>query len=111
MNIFSRIKPNYFRQLYYFVQLKRHQWLNKKDLIKIQEKKLRVLINHAYQDVPFYQDLFNSVGIKPKDIKGLKDLQKLPILTKDIVRNNYPDRIVSKGLNIAKCHSQSTTGG
>jgi phenylacetate-CoA ligase len=91
MKIFPKLEPRYFRQLYYLAQLKRHQWLKEKDLIKIQEKRLKALINHAYHDVPFYHDLFDSEGIKPKDINCVKDLQKIPILTKEIVRKNYPE--------------------
>jgi phenylacetate-CoA ligase len=68
------------------------------------------MINHAYYKVPFYHDLFDSKGIKPQDINCVKDLQKLPILTKEIVRKNYPDKIVTKGLDITKCHNASTTG-
>ena len=110
MNIFSKLKLRYFRQLYYFAQLKKHQWLKERDLIKIQEKKLRALIKHAYENVPYYHHLFDSVGIKPQNIQRLKDLQKIPILSKINIRKNYPDKIITKGTDITKCHTVSTTG-
>ncbi len=110
MNIFPTPNPRYFRQLYYLSQFKKHQWLKEEYLIRIQEKRLRALIKHAYHNVPFYNDLLDSEGIKPEDINSVKDLQKIPILTKESVRKNYPDKIVTKGVNIAKCHNSSTTG-
>lgn len=110
MNIFLGVKLKYFRQIYYFTQLKRHQWLEEKDLIGIQEIKLRALINHAYQNVPFYRDLFNSVGVKPKDINSVNDLQKIPIISKEDIRKNYPNKILAKELDISNCLIRSTTG-
>jgi phenylacetate-CoA ligase len=88
----------------------RHQWLKEKDLISIQEKRLRALINHAYKNVLFYHDLFDSVGVKPQDFKSIKDLQKIPILTKEVIRNNYPEKILAKDVNIKNCFTKSTTG-
>ena len=110
MHIFPKPKLRYFRILYYFSQFKRHQWLKEKYQLRIQEKRLRSLINHAYHNVPFYNDLFDSVGVKPQHIKTVKDLPNLPVLTKEDVRKNYPDKIITRGIDIEKCHTRSTTG-
>lgn len=76
----------YFRQLYYLSQLKRHQWLEEEELKKVQEKKLSALIKHAYQNVRYYRNLFDSIGIEPQDIRTVRDLQKIPILTKKNIK-------------------------
>ena len=110
MNLLPMLKHNYVNQLYYLAKLKKQQWLTEEKLIKIQEKKLIALINHAYHNVPFYHDLFESVGVKPKDVNSLANLQKVPILTKDIIRKNYPDKIVATGVDIRNCFIKSTTG-
>jgi len=110
MDIFPKPKLSYFYRLYYIAQLKRHQWLDEKDLTEIQNRKLRKLINHAYHHVPFYHDLFDSSGLRPSDVSCVKDLQKIPILTKEDVRKNYPNKLVANGIDIAKCHVSSTTG-
>jgi hypothetical protein len=52
MNLLPMPKQNYINQLYHLAKLKRQQWLKEDDHIKIQEKKLIVLINHAYHNVP-----------------------------------------------------------
>jgi phenylacetate-CoA ligase len=80
------------------------------ELKKIQEKKLRKLINHSYANVQFYQELFNSLNLKPYDIQTLNDLKKIPIITKEEVRENYPDKVISRNINFNKCHIESTTG-
>ena len=58
-------------------------------LVKFQEKKLRFLIEHAYKNVPYYHEIFNRNNLYPADIRTIKDLKKLPILTKDDIRNNF----------------------
>lgn len=110
MSMFPISGWHYIRQLFYLSQLKKHQWLKEQDLIEIQEKKLRALVKHANQYVPYYRDSFDSIGIEPRDIQTVRDLQKLPILTKENIRKNYPDKLVSKGINFTKCHTVSTTG-
>jgi len=57
--------------------------------------------------------LFDTVGIKPEDIKGTDDLRKVPIITKREVQKNYPDKITARGVDINKCgigHTSGSTG-
>lgn len=55
-----------------------------------QLKKLKRLINIAYDKSLFYQRLFQEVGITPDDIVSLDDLKKIPIITKRDLLNNTP---------------------
>jgi phenylacetate-CoA ligase len=64
------------------------QWYAKEQLVELQIKNLKSTINHAYQNVPYYTNLFNERGLKPKDIQDFRDLKKVPILTKDDVRKH-----------------------
>lgn len=78
-------------------------------LRKIQNERLQALMQHCYANVPYYTRVFDERGLKPEDIKCRKDLQKLPILTKQMVRDHY-DELVSK--DAAKRHYQKgSTGG
>ncbi|MFP4111879.1 MAG: phenylacetate--CoA ligase family protein [Candidatus Woesearchaeota archaeon] len=54
-----------------------------------QNKLLRKLIKHSYDNVPYYTKLFKKLNLKPRDIKTKEDLKKLPILTKEDIRNNF----------------------
>ena len=68
--------------------LSKSQWWSPRQLQRYQDLRLRMLINHAYSNVQYYNKMFKSLGLKPSDIKGVSDLKKLPILTKDEIRKN-----------------------
>jgi phenylacetate-CoA ligase len=51
-----------------------------------QFKKLLALLVHAETHVPYYRNLFRTLGITSRDIRNLNDFSKLPVLTKDIIR-------------------------
>ena len=64
-------------------------WPTEKILAK-QAEALQNLIHTAYTEVPFYHDLMMRRGVKPDEIRGSGDLSKLPIVTKDMLREGYP---------------------
>lgn len=64
------------------------QWLSPEEIKNYQENRLRKFIARAYYHVPFYRELFDSNGLKPEDIKTIDDLQKIPIIDKNVVREN-----------------------
>lgn len=78
-----------YKQKYNF--LKKSQYWSKEQLEKYQLRELSKLLCHAYENVPYYSGLFDNLGIKPKDIQSLKDFQKLPFLTKQVVKDNLED--------------------
>lgn len=53
-----------------------------------QEQRLRRLIEYCWEYVPFYRAHWRSAIAGPKDIQTIADLQRLPLLTKDYVRDN-----------------------
>jgi len=83
--------PHFLVFLKTYLFLKQSQTWSKEKLEQYQTQKLRELINHAYRNVPYYTRLFDENGIKPEDIKELSDLQKIPFLTKELVRENLDD--------------------
>lgn len=66
-----------------------NQWLREESLREYQFQRLRLILSHAYQNVPYYQKLFKKNNIIPRDIKTLKDLKNIPYLTKDILKENF----------------------
>jgi phenylacetate-CoA ligase len=110
MNFFSPINLSYLYALYNIVQLKKHQWLKEDELRRIQENRLRKIIDHAYENVPFYNNLLKSSNLKPSDIQTIDDLKKIPITSKEQVQKNYPNQIVSKNENLNNCYFLSTSG-
>ena len=50
--------------------------------------KLRGLIAHCYANVAYYRRVMEERQVCPEEIECAEDLRKLPILTKDIIRNH-----------------------
>lgn len=99
----------YLYMLKYLAELKMHQKRSRKELSEIQLKKLKKMIIHSYNNVPFYRELFIKANISPDDIKKIEDLQKLPIITKKEIQANY-DKILANGTDIEQCKLINTTG-
>ena len=78
-----------FQETYKFLQ--ESQWWGKEQLEEYQLEQLSKLLNHAYENAPYYQRVFDERGLKPKDIRDFKDLQQLPYLTKQIIQDNLED--------------------
>jgi phenylacetate-CoA ligase len=89
--------------------LKESQWWSKEKLEEYQMQQLSQLLNHAYENVPYYQRVFDERGLKPKDIQGFDDLRKLPYLTKEIIQENLPE-LVARNYPESKLQ-YVTTGG
>ena len=92
-----------------YKKLIQNQWKSYEELKEEQEKQLKVMINFAYKNVPYYHKLFNDLKLSPEDVKKVDDLEKLPILTKDIIKQNWED---FKPVNLNKMrYYNDATGG
>ena len=91
-------------------RLRKEQWLKTEKLLDIQQKKLRSIIEHAYENVKYYRRLFDSVGVKPEDIGTVEDLHKIPITTRLQLQQLPPEEIVAKGVNLNNCKKITTAG-
>ena len=70
-----------YKTVKYEKELMESQWFTPAQIEEIQQEKLRVLIEHAYKNVPFYTRLFDELKLKPSDIKDIEDMNKLPLLS------------------------------
>lgn len=98
-----------YRFLSMYKSLARSQWYSYPYLKNDQEVKLRNLISFSYENVPFYHKLFKSLNLSPEDIKTIEDLEKLPVLNKEIIKENWDD-FKPVNLNKMKYYSLSTGG-
>src|SRR4051812_30250855 len=67
------------------------QWLPRDMLIRDQERRLRLIVAYAYENVPYYRGTFGALGLTPADIRTLSDLTKIPTLSKASLRAHFPD--------------------
>jgi phenylacetate-CoA ligase len=86
------------------------QWLPEEEIERIQLGMLKQLLVHAGERVPYYSELFKKARFDPRGVTSRVDLLSLPVLTKEIIRERYPDLIdpARRGKNIKKGTSGST---
>jgi len=80
-----------------------------KKLRKYQDKALRNMVKYAYT-VPLYHKKYKNAGVHPNDIKSVNDLHKLPFITKQDLRDHYPDEIIPENYEKKYGHIISTSG-
>ena len=88
------------------------QWKSKGDIKTYQLKKLKEIVRYAYENVPFYKELWDKNGVNV-NIDSLKDLEKFPIVDKSMLQTAILNDKISKefvGGNRKKIVWQSTTG-
>ncbi|MCX7913524.1 MAG: phenylacetate--CoA ligase [Thermodesulfovibrionales bacterium] len=83
-----------------------------KEREKLQLERLQSIVKKVYDNVPYYRKRFDEIGVKPEDIKSLKDIAKLPFTTKTDLREGYPFGMFAVPLNeIVEIHTSSGTTG
>jgi len=90
-------------------ELERNQWLSAAELRDLQQRKLASLLSFAGKNVPYYRALFHDLSVHTERAIGAKELQRLPPLTKDIIRRDH-DALVSEDLTGNGLLSNSTSG-
>jgi len=78
-----------FRKAFHF--LMDSEFWSEKRLLEYQTQKLRNIIQHAYDSVPYYREVLDSLCINPEDIRTTADLKMLPILNKRTLRERWVD--------------------
>lgn len=83
----------------------------RKKLEEIQLKRLRKIVLHAYENVPFYRKKIDEAGVDAR-IKSFDDLEKIPFTTKDDLRKNAPFGLLALPMeNYIELHASSGTTG
>ncbi len=93
-------------------EFERNEKFSRGEMAEYQREKLIALIRHAHKHVPYYRDVMHELKLVPDDFKDLKDIAKLPILTRDEVKlhnrrlqaDNVPKYKIRHG------HTSGTTG-
>ena len=93
----------------YTIDLNRLWHTTLEDLKRYQDKHLRRIVRYAYT-VPLYHRKYREHGIHPDDIRGVRDLKKLPFITKQDLRDNYPNDIIPNNFDKKHGFLLSTSG-
>ncbi|WP_058366517.1 phenylacetate--CoA ligase PaaK [Haloparvum sedimenti] len=82
------------------------------EIRELQDERLRETVENAYENVPFYREKFDELGITPDDIDGVADIEKLPMTTKEDFRDEYPDGLFAVDRDeVTRIHASSGTTG
>lgn len=86
--------------------------MERAEIERIQLYKLKNLVDYVYNNVPFYRERLDSVGVTADKIKTLSDIQYIPYTTKEDIRDTYPYGLFAQPMkNIVRIHASSGTTG
>lgn len=91
-------------------QLEKSQWWSRDRLAQFQLQRLRNLLQHAQQHVPYYRDLFARTGFDPAAVTSLADLQRLPFLGKPEIRANADALKADNAVGLARFNTGGSSG-
>lgn len=79
---------------------------------RYKEEQTRNMLEYVYRECPFYKKFFDAHHVSPADFKELEDIEKFPVLTKDIVRENYKGMIAQSypKENLIASHTSGSSG-
>lgn len=91
-------------------QLEETQWWSPDRLATLQLERLRNLLARAQNHVPYYRQLFSSLNFDAGTIASLDDLQRLPFLTKAIIRQNQEQLKANNAERLARFNTGGSSG-
>ncbi len=87
--------------------LEEAQWWDRERLHAMRDELLQTAIHEAYE-TSFYRQLMDDAGVRSADIRTPEDLTKLPVVTKDMLREGNPRR--ETGRKLYAKHTSGSTG-
>jgi phenylacetate-CoA ligase len=93
-----------------WVSLQRTQWMSRDELMRIQAERLHETVIHAYQKVPFYNELYKAANVPVERILEVKDISELPTTTRmDFRKTSLQDR-TAVDVDVGSCGVNRTSG-
>ncbi len=90
----------------------KEETLPREQIEKLQLERLQETVTRVYEKVPAYRKKMDDAGVKPEDIQTLSDLAKLPFVTKQDMRDNYPFGLFAVDRDdVVRIHASSGTTG
>lgn len=85
---------------------------SREQMAALQSERLVKTVKRVYENIPFYKNKFDSLGIKPGDIRSIEDITKLPFTVKTDLRDNYPFGLFAVPQSeLVRIHASSGTTG
>lgn len=71
---------------------------------------LRSIVCSAYRSVPLFQERLDTVRVSPREIQSQRDLQQLPMASRDNFRDSPTSEYTNRNRDLARCRMSSTSG-
>jgi phenylacetate-CoA ligase len=81
--------------LAHLAKLQQSEWCSLDELGALQARELQKLLLHAYEYSPHYRRGFERRSLRPRDIRTIDDLAKLPLLTREHAADCLDDQMSS----------------
>lgn len=101
------------RLIQYFISLIYWQRQPVEKIKDMQLKKFKEVFEFAREKSPFYRELYTKAGVMDLDIKTWDDVEKIPIVDKELLKKHGIDRMATTQLNasgIVRCSTSGSTG-
>lgn len=89
--------------------LEKTQFWSRDKIEALQLERLRPLIVHAYHTTKYYKKLFDEIAFNPAKLKNFDDIKAIPVLTKNIIRENLSS-LLSTAYSKNQIHFSETGG-
>lgn len=90
----------------------KEETMSRAEIEAIQLTRLKDTVKQVWDKVPAYRKKMEDAGVKPEDIQSLKDLAKMPFVTKQDLRDNYPFGLFAvEKEDLVRIHASSGTTG
>lgn len=93
----------------YMKLLEEREVLSPAKIEENQLSKLKEILIYSYKNVPYYQELFNSIHFDPDKLTDFRQIEIIPFLTREIITDNF-DKLISKE-KVKHGYYTGTTGG
>ncbi len=89
-----------------------YECMDRTALHELQLRRLQMSISWTYERVPYYRAVMDSMGVRPRDIRSLDDVRRMPLTDKTALRDTYPFGMFALPLDeVVRVHSSSGTTG
>ena len=98
------------QELLELARIYRSRKLSPQDLEILRTERLKAVIRNAYDHAPYYRSLLERAGLTPSDIYSMEDIRKLPVTTKEDLRQSGLNNISAGWVDLSSCTTTTTNG-
>jgi phenylacetate-CoA ligase len=89
-----------------------YECMDRAALHQLQLRRLQMTTSWAYEHVPHYRAQMEEHGVRPRDVKGLDDVRRLPFTDETALQDSFPFGMFALPLDeVVRVHSSSSATG